>query len=117
MEETEVSIISKDEFRSLIYRNPDISRKFIQLLSNEVKEKEEQLINIAYNSMSKRVADAFVALFKRHNKDGKVIHISREDLSNLVGTATETISRTLSDFKSRRIGRDERGQYHHREFA
>lgn len=100
LEETEISIISKDEFRSLIYRNADISKKFIQMLSNEVKDKEEQLINIAYNSVRKRVSDALVNLYKKQKEGENTVNISREDLSNIVGTATETISRTLSDFKS-----------------
>lgn len=100
LEESEITIISKEEFLKLIYRHPDISKKFIELLSQSVKEKEQQLMSIAYNSVRKRVADALIKLFKHHPKSEDSIYVSREDLSNIVGTATETISRTLSDFKS-----------------
>ena len=57
---------------------------------------------LAYNSVRKRVAEALVKLHSRYKKDEETlfsITISREDLANLAGTATETTIRTLSDFK------------------
>ncbi len=107
MEDTEVTIIPKEDFLALIYKNADVSKKFIKILSNDLKEKEEQLIRLAYNSVRKRVADALLLLRSRYEKKDAVspfnISISREDLSTLVGTAPETISRTLSDFKEEKI--------------
>ena len=102
LEDCEVCIVPKDEFYSLVYKNAEVSRKFIKLLSNNLHEKEEQLLKIAYNSVRKRVAEALVTLYNRYKKDGEAkfsITISREDLANLAGTATETTIRTLSDFK------------------
>ena len=102
LEDCEVCIVPKDEFYSLVYKNAEVSRKFIRLLSNDLHEKEEQLLKIAYNSVRKRVAEALVTLYHRYKKDGDAkfsITISREDLANLAGTATETTIRTLSDFK------------------
>ncbi len=106
MEETEVLLIPKEDFYSLIYRNSEVSKKFIKMLTNNLKEKEEQLISIAYNSVRKRVADALLLLKKRYDKETVphfTINILREDLANMVGTATETISRTLSDFKDEKL--------------
>ncbi|MFN5182554.1 MAG: response regulator [Bacteroidota bacterium] len=102
LEDCEVCIVPKDEFYSLVYKNAEVSRKFIKLLSNDLHDKEEQLLKIAYNSVRKRVAEALVKLYTRYKKDGDTkfsITISREDLANLAGTATETTIRTLSDFK------------------
>jgi CRP-like cAMP-binding protein len=79
-----------------------VSRKFIRMLSDNLQEKEEQLLNLAYNSVRKRVAEALVTLHNRYKKAGEPkfsMHITREDLANLAGTATETTIRTLSDFK------------------
>lgn len=102
LEDSEVCLIPKDDFVSLIYKNAEVSRKFIKMLSDNLHEKEEQLIKLAYNSVRKRVAEALVTLCDRYKKDGEQkfsMNISREDLANLAGTATETTIRTLSDFK------------------
>ncbi len=72
------------------------------MLSNELLTKEDQLIKLAYNSVRKRVAEALVVLCDKYaaNKEEKFsMKISRDDLSNIVGTSTETVIRTLSDFK------------------
>ncbi len=77
-------------------------KRFVRLLSNEIQEKEEQLLKMAYSSVKKRVAEALLKLQKNYQekaKDSFSISISREDLANIVGTATESLIRTLSDFK------------------
>ena len=102
LEDCEVCLVPKEEFYALVYKNAEVSRKFMRMLSNDLHEKEEQLLKIAYNSVRKRVAEALVTLHSRYAKDGEPkfsINISREDLANLAGTATETTIRTLSDFK------------------
>jgi CRP-like cAMP-binding protein len=81
-------------------------KKFIKMLSDNIIEKENQLVNLAYSSVRKRVANALVTLFDRYNQkpDEKFnISISREDLANIVGTATESLIRTLSDFKEEKL--------------
>jgi DNA-binding response OmpR family regulator len=108
-----ICFIPQETFFALLYRNSNVSRKFIQLLSNNLKEKEERLINLAYNSVRKRVSDALVTLSQRYPKengaDADEITISREDLANLAGTATETTIRTLSDFKEENLISIDRG--------
>ncbi|MBN8703822.1 MAG: response regulator [Bacteroidetes bacterium] len=102
LEDSEVSLVPKEDFYSLIYKNADVSRKFIKILSDNLKEKEEELLKLAYNSVRKRVAEALVKLharFSTNPENAFSISISREDLANLAGTATETTIRTLSDFK------------------
>ena len=102
LEDSEVCLIPREDFVSLIYKNAEVSRKFIKMLSDNLKEKEDHLIKLAYNSVRKRVAEALVTLSNRYKKDGEQqfsMNISREDLANLAGTATETTIRTLSDFK------------------
>lgn len=102
LEDSEICLIPKEDFVDLIYKNAEVSRKFIKMLSDNLQEKEEHLIKLAYNSVRKRVAEALVTLSNRYKKDGEQqfsMNISREDLANLAGTATETTIRTLSDFK------------------
>lgn len=105
-EESEIYMIPKEDFFALIYKNAEVSRKFIEILSNNLRENEKQLVKLAYNSVRKRVAEALVKLSDKYKKEGEPkfsMKVSREDLASLVGTATETVIRTLSDFKEEKF--------------
>jgi len=87
-------------------QHQEIALKVIKLLANNIAEKEDQLVALAYHSLRKRVADALLTLKKKYeHQDGALfsIAISREDLANIAGTATESLIRTLSDFKSEKL--------------
>lgn len=106
LEESEVSMIPKDDFFNLLQGNREVSSKFIRMLSNEIKDREERLLHLAYNSVRKRVAQALVMLVQRYQEDKSKpfsMSITREDIASMVGTATETVIRTLSDFKEERL--------------
>ncbi len=105
IEDAELAIIPKQDFEDLINYNLEVTKKFIQLLAKNVTEKEDQLLGFAYNSLRKKVAEALMMLQKKYqDKDGTLaIDISRENLASIAGTATESLIRTLSDFKSERL--------------
>jgi len=105
-EETEVCLIPKEDFFLLLQSNREVANKFIKMLSNNIKEMEERLIKLAYNSVRKRVAEALILLesrYKGNDSEPFTMAIAREDLANIVGTATETVIRTLSDFKDEKL--------------
>ena len=66
-------MIPKEDFFSLIYKNAEVSRKFIEMLSNNLRENEKQLVKLAYNSVRKRVAEALVKLSEKYKKEGKQV--------------------------------------------
>ncbi|GAB2768443.1 response regulator [Rhabdobacter roseus] len=106
LEEAEVSVIPKDDFFSLLQGSREVASKFIKILSNEIMEREERLLQLAYNSVRKRVAEALVMLVNRYQEDKNKpfsMAITREDIASLVGTATETVIRTLSDFREEKL--------------
>lgn len=106
IEESEVLIIAREEFDSIIKSNSNTALKFIKLLAKNVVEKEEQLLSLAYNSLRKKVAESLLTLqnkYKNETEEVFSIHISREDLANIAGTATESLIRTLSDFKTENL--------------
>ncbi|MEO7308213.1 MAG: response regulator [Ferruginibacter sp.] len=106
IEECDIAVIPKEEFENLLHSNRDVTHKFIKLLAKNITEKENQLLGLAYNSLRKRVADALLTLqekYRQEKQDKFSIHISREDLANIAGTATESLIRTLSDFKSEQL--------------
>ncbi len=64
------------------------------------------MIKLAYNSVRKRVAESLIMLDKTYNTNQVSINsfsINRQDLASLVGTAAETVIRTLSDFKEEKL--------------
>jgi CRP-like cAMP-binding protein len=106
IEETELVLIPKKDFEELINSNPATAQKFIGLLAKNLADKEKQLLGIAYNTLRKKVAEALVSLSKKYHTNKKepyLIDISRDDLATIAGTATESLIRTLSDFKSENL--------------
>ena len=106
LEETELAVIPREDFEVLINNSHEVSRKFIQLLASNISEKENQLLGLAYNSLRKKVADALIAIYKKYNatqNEGFTIDISRENLATIAGTATESLIRTLGDFKNEKL--------------
>jgi CRP-like cAMP-binding protein len=98
MQDSEIISIPKYDFITLFQSHPDVSKGFISLLCRKVAEKEKQLLNLAYNSVRQRTAEALLKVQDlRDAKDN--IPISRDDLAKMVGTAPESVIRVLSDFK------------------
>lgn len=106
IEECELAIIPREDFDRLINSNKEVARKFIMLLAKNVSEKENQLVNLAYNSLRKKVADALMILHKKFNQaepGTDTINISRGGLATIAGTAKESLIRTLSDFRGEKL--------------
>jgi CRP-like cAMP-binding protein/CheY-like chemotaxis protein len=105
LEDAEIMQIPKEDFLQMIGSDMSIAAKFIRIITRNVKEKEERLLNLAYSSLRKRVAKALVDIHGKFNPggDSKPIEISREDIAQYVGTATESLIRTLSDFKAEKL--------------
>ncbi len=104
MEDTTICLLPKDMMEELLNQYPDIGRQFIKILSNNLIEKEEQLIQLAYHSVRKRLAEVLIRLSKQEKtSDPLLLKVSRDNLAALAGMATETVSRILSDFKDERI--------------
>jgi CRP-like cAMP-binding protein len=97
MEASEISLVPKEDFSKLMHANKDVASQLIKILADNVTEKEEQLLNLAYNSVRRRVADA-ILLLNEKVEDGK-ISILRDDLARIVGTAKESVIRMLTEFK------------------
>jgi CRP-like cAMP-binding protein len=103
LEESELAIIPREDFDKLVNNNKEVAQKFIQLLAKNISERENQLVNIAYNSLRKKVADALLMLHKKYHQtpdDWDAMVISRGSLATIAGTAKESLIRTLSDFRS-----------------
>lgn len=103
MEETECRLIPRQDFLDLMFKNRDVASTFIKLISGNLIEKEKEMLDLAYNTVRKRTADALVKLKERFHSGKEQgpfeFTISREELASMVGTATESVIRMLSEFK------------------
>jgi CRP-like cAMP-binding protein len=101
LEDAELSLIPREDFLKLIYANRDVSARFIKMLANNIAEQEDQLLNLAYDSVRKRVATALLKVYDKYVEDGKSspLQILRDDLARIVGTAKESVIRMLTEFK------------------
>jgi len=102
MKDAELTLIPRHDFLTLLQSHPEVSRSFIALLCKKVAEKENQLLHLAYNSVRQRTAETLLKVMQlKDNMEN--IQISRDDLAKMVGTASESVIRVLSDFKEEKL--------------
>ncbi|HHM21528.1 MAG TPA: response regulator [Bacteroidetes bacterium] len=98
MEDVQLSLLPKSDFLQLLHADRNVSSRFVKMLAENITEKEEQLLQLAYDSIRKRVAEALLTLQEREGSD--TFEILREDLAQIVGTAKESVIRMVSEFKN-----------------
>lgn len=106
LEDATIMLIPAADFLKLVTDDPAVARQFIHLISSNVIEKEEDLLNMAYNSLRKKVAYGLVhqmTNFIEPNKKLVTITLSRKEMAQAVGVATESLIRTLTDFREEKM--------------
>jgi len=105
LEDAELISVSKDDFLNLIFSDVEIANLLIKTFAKNVKEKEDKLLIMAYGNLRKRVAKTLVELDEKFKnvETGNTLEIKREELASYIGIATESLIRTLSDFKSEKL--------------
>ncbi|WP_037319016.1 response regulator [Salegentibacter sp. Hel_I_6] len=100
LEDSVLYVVSKDELREILKNNSNISMELLQEMGDHLMGVKEQLMEIAYASVRRKTART-ILLFAHKIKKNPLhsIRISRADLAGVAGIASETLIRTLSDFK------------------
>jgi DNA-binding response OmpR family regulator len=102
LEDSTILSIYAQDFETKLKENIHVEVYFRKALTTYLLKNESFLISMAYQSLRMRVALALVELgktFKNEQEGNLVMKLSREDLASRVGTATESVIRTLSEFK------------------
>ncbi len=100
VEDTEVVGISKGQMVEILKNSQEVSLELMNLLSDSLSEVKKQLLQMAYSSVRKKTAATILQFVDVMNvAPGAPIRISRLDLATTAGIATESLIRTLSDFK------------------
>lgn len=100
LEATTVGLIPRENFVKLMFSNKDVASRLVRMLADNLAERETQLLQQAYHSVRKRVAESVLKLHRDAQREGKEdFHILRDDLARMVGTATESVIRMLTEFR------------------
>lgn len=100
IEDVVLSGISKNLLKSILEENKEVALELLNVLSHNIAVIKEQLIQMAYGSVRKKTAQTILQFVRVLNKKtSETIKISRSDLASVAGIATESLIRTLSEFK------------------
>jgi CRP/FNR family transcriptional regulator len=110
LEDSLVCYIEKRAFLKMTVKYPEISHCLMISLSHLLEDAENKLTSLAQKGVRERLAETLLALNsvfqseQNGSEDPKaIIKLSRTDLANIVGTATETVIRLLSEFKESKL--------------
>nr|WP_111683894.1 Crp/Fnr family transcriptional regulator [Winogradskyella tangerina] len=102
LNDMEMCFIPKSEIMSDLSKNPKFTMDVLREMAHDLKESDESLVNMAQKSVKRRMAEILMYIhdnFGTDNEDYLSIVLSREDYASIVGTATESAIRILSQFK------------------
>lgn len=109
IEEGAICYIPKTDFLNILQTNPLFFRRMAKRVAHDLGVMEQKLVTIAQKSVRERLAATLIMLKETYGMEDKDesdlidIALSREDLANIIGTATETVIRLLSDFKTQKL--------------
>ena len=88
---------------NLIQSNGNFAVELMKLTCKELGEANSYITDIAQKTVKERLAEILIHLNEEFGEDSQgvlKVSLTREELSNIVGTATESIIRLLSEFKN-----------------
>jgi CRP-like cAMP-binding protein len=102
LNDMEMCFIPKSEIIDDLSKNPKFTMDVLREMANDLKESDVSLVNMAQKSVKRRMAEILMYIhdnFGTDNDEYLSIVLSREDYASIVGTATESAIRILSQFK------------------
>ncbi|MGH1387906.1 Crp/Fnr family transcriptional regulator [Kordia sp.] len=102
LSEMQVCFIPKHEIMTDLHENSNFTMDVLQHMAKDLREADNVIVNMAQKSVRQRLAEALIYIyntFGTSNEGMLQVILSREDYANIVGTATESAIRILSQFK------------------
>lgn len=100
----EVCFIPKEAIINTLHKNPDFTYEVLRHMAHDLREADDVIVNMSQKTVKQRIAEAFIYLEKNYGIDAEgylTLTLSREDYANVVGTATESCIRIISEFKKK----------------
>lgn len=101
LEDMEVCFIPKSEMLQMFDNNNQFSMNMMKTICGDLKDASEHVVSISQKTVKERLAETLIYFEETFgkNEDGTLqIQLSREELAGMIGTATESCIRLLSDF-------------------
>lgn len=100
IEDVELAGISKEKVKAILEDNKSVSLELMDVITDNLSDIKKQLLQMAYSSVRKKTAQTLLRFSRAINKNKRgPLKIARSDLAGVAGIATESLIRTLSDFK------------------
>ncbi|WP_370176205.1 Crp/Fnr family transcriptional regulator [Leeuwenhoekiella palythoae] len=102
LNDMEVCFIPKTNITARIEDNPAFTQAILKYMAQELKLADDVIVNMAQKTVNQRLAEVLLYLDKTFGKDDEgylALILSRSDIADVVGTATELCIRTLAKFK------------------
>ena len=102
VDDMEVCFIPREAIVSTLQKNPEFTLEVVRHLAHELREADDVIVHMSQNTVKQRIAVAFIYLKNNFGEDDDGflrLTLSREDIANVVGTATESCIRIISEFK------------------
>lgn len=103
LKDSTLCFIPTNDFFKLLKENAEFAIEMLHIACAELDESNSYLTDIAQKSVKERLAEILLKLkdeFGVDNENMISINLSRVELANIIGTATESVIRLLSDFKN-----------------
>ena len=100
IEDMEVCFIPKSEVMQFFTKNNQFSMNVMKTICEDLKGADDHMVNMAQKTVRQRLAETLIYLEETFgkNEDGSLhIQLSREELAGMIGTATESCIRLLSE--------------------
>ena len=101
LEDMDVCFIPKQEVMSYFTSNNQFSMEVMKSICSDLKEADDHMVSMAQKTVKERLAETLLFLEDTFGKndDGSLrIQLTREELAGMIGTATESCIRLLSEF-------------------
>lgn len=100
MDEVEVFVLSRSEFRKYFNKNPEIGWGMLKVMARKLRNSQKRIENLGLRTTKGRIASLLIDMMEDYEEENKVIlNFNQSDLANYLGTSRETVSRTLSQFR------------------
>jgi CRP-like cAMP-binding protein len=106
LNDMEMCFVPKSEIMDDLNKNPKFTMDVLKTMAEDLKDSDESLVNMAQKSVKRRMAEILMYIHDNFGTDDDgylSIVLSREDYASIVGTATESAIRILSQFKKEDI--------------
>jgi len=101
LEDMQVCFVPKSEIMGFFDKNNQFSMNVMRTICGDLKDADSQMVNMAQKTVKERLAETLLYLqdtFGKNEDDTLKIQLTRDELASIIGTATESCIRLLSDF-------------------